>query len=352
MESMIHDMAERLFRDHVTHRLREDAAGGQCPDALWTRIEEAGLAMALVPEAAGGFGVPAAEALGLVRIAGAHALPLPLAETLIANAVLAGAGLALPGGRLTIAEGTALQLERRGTAIHASGHLTLVPFARWADRIVTIAELDGAEHVLSLPVKDLTVTAAQDLAGMPRDDADVDLVLTGDDLAPLPRSMGGMRGLGALIRSLATAGAMEAILEMSVQYANDRVQFGRPIGKFQAIQHNLATMAGETAASRTAAEMAADSYDTSAFALTVAAAKSRAGEAAETVGALAHQIHGAIGYTQEHALHHFTKRIWSWRDEFGTELDWTQELGQAALSSPHDTFWHFITDSTAQGATA
>ena len=98
MESMIHDMAERLFRDHVSHGLRADAAAGQCPETLWTRIEEAGLHMALVPEKAGGFGVPAAEALGLVRIAGAHGLPLPLAETLIANAVLAGAGLALPRG--------------------------------------------------------------------------------------------------------------------------------------------------------------------------------------------------------------------------------------------------------------
>ncbi|MAU51785.1 MAG: acyl-CoA dehydrogenase [Roseovarius sp.] len=352
MESMIHDMAERLLRDHVTHRLRAAAASGQRPEALWTRIEEAGLAMALVPEAAGGFGVPPAEALGLVRIAGAHGLPLPLAETLIANAMLARADLPLPGGRLTIAEGEALRLERRGATIHARGHLTLVPFARWADRIVTIAVLGGDDHVLSLPVKELTVDPAQDLAGMPRDDAEVDLALTEADVAPLARPIGGMRGLGALVRSLATAGAMETILEMSVQYANDRVQFGRPIGKFQAIQHNLATMAGETAASRTAAEMAAGSYDTPAFALTVAAAKIRAGEAAEKVGALAHQIHGAIGYTQEHSLHHFTKRIWSWRDEFGTELDWTRKLGRFALSNPHDTFWHFITDSTAQGARA
>jgi len=352
MDSMIHDMAERLFRDHVTHRLREDAASGQFPEALWMRIEEAGLAMALVPEAAGGFGVLPGEALGLVRIAGAHGLPLPLAETLIANAVLAGANLALPGGRLTIAEGESLRLERRGEKIHASGHLTLVPFARWANRIVTIAVLDGADYVLSLPVKELALDPAQDLAGMPRDDAEVDLALTEADVGVVSRPVEGMRALGALIRSLAIAGAMETILEMSVQYANDRVQFGRPIGKFQAIQHYLATMAGETAASRTAAEMAAGSYDTPAFALTVAAAKARAGEAAEKVGALAHQIHGAIGYTQEHSLHHFTKRIWGWRDEFGTELDWTGELGRAALSSPHDTFWHFITDSAVQGAPA
>ncbi|MGF6861270.1 acyl-CoA dehydrogenase [Rhodobacteraceae bacterium MBR-64] len=352
MESMIFDMAERLLRDHVTHALREDAAAGHCPEALWKRIEEAGLNLALVPEAAGGFGVPAAEALGLVRIAGAHGLPLPLAETLIANAVLARAGLDLPGGRLTIAEGDTLHLERRGADFHASGRLAMVPFARWADRIVTITSLDGRAHVVSLPVARLTITPAQDLAGMPRDDAEVDLDLTGADIAPLDGSISGMRALGALVRSLAMAGALETILGMTVEYANDRVQFGRPIGKFQAIQQYLATMAGETAAARTAAEMAADSYDMPSFALAVSAAKSRTGEAAQTVGALAHQIHGAIGYTREHALHHFTKRIWSWRDEFGTELDWTRELGRAALSSSQENFWHFITDTTAQGASA
>jgi alkylation response protein AidB-like acyl-CoA dehydrogenase len=349
---MIFDMAERLLRDHVTHALREDAAAGHCPEALWAQIEEAGLNMALVPEASGGFGVPAAEALGLVRIAGAHGLPLPLAETLIANAMLARAGLDLPGGRLTIAGGDALHLERRGADFHASGHLAMVPFARWADRIVTIARLDERAHVVSLPVAKLTITPAQDLAGMPRDDAGVDLDLTGAEIAALDMPTGGMRALGALIRSLAMAGALETILGMTVEYANDRVQFGRPIGKFQAIQQYLATMAGEAAAARTAAEMAADSYDTPSFGLAVSAAKSRTGEAAQTVGALAHQIHGAIGYTREHALHHFTKRIWSWRDEFGTELDWTRDLGRAALSSPQETFWHFITDSTAQGAPA
>jgi alkylation response protein AidB-like acyl-CoA dehydrogenase len=349
---MIFDMAERLLRDHVTHALRENAAAGHCPEALWKRIEEAGLNMALVPEAAGGFGVPAAEALGLVRIAGAHGLPLPLAETLIANAVLARAGLDLPGGRLTIAEGDTLHLERRGADFHASGRLAMVPFARWADRIVTIASLDGRAHVVSLPVAKLTITPAQDLAGMPRDDAGVDLDLTGAEIAALDMPTGGMRALGALIRSLATAGALETILGMTVEYANDRVQFGRPIGKFQAIQQYLATMAGEAAAARTAAEMAADSYDRPSFVLAVSAAKSRTGEAAQTAGALAHQIHGAIGYTREHALHHFTKRIWSWRDEFGTEQDWTRELGRAALSSSQENFWHFITDSTAQGASA
>ena len=143
MESMIHDMAERLFRDHVTHRMREDAASGQRPEALWTQIEEAGLTMALVPEDAGGFGVPPAEALGLVRIVGAHGLPLPLAETLIANAVLAAANMALPGGRLTIAEGEATD----GTAVAsiAEGEADADDHAA-TDAVEPAAHVTEAEH--------------------------------------------------------------------------------------------------------------------------------------------------------------------------------------------------------------
>ena len=347
MESMIHDMAERLFRDHVTHRMREDAASGQCPEALWTQIEEAGLTMALVPEDAGGFGVPPAEALGLLRIAGAHGLPLPLAETLIANAVLATANMALPGGRLTIAEGEALRLEQRGKRVHASGHLTLVPFARWASLIVTIAVLDGTDHVLSLPVKVLNVAPAQDLAGMPRDDIKLDHTLAETDAVPLPRPMGGMRQLGALIRSLAAAGAMETILEMSIQYANDRVQFGRPIGKFQAIQQQLAVLSTHVAAANVAAAhacAAADKYGEKGSArFEIAVAKIRADEAANLATGIAHQVHGAIGFTYEHSLHFATRRLWSWRAEFGSGRDWAKELGHAAIERGGAALWPFVT---------
>ena len=108
--------------------------------------------------------------------------------------------------------------------------------------------------------------------------------------------------MGAAVRAMQIAGAMEAILDMSVGYANERVAFGRPIGKFQAVQHNLARLAGEAAAALAAAGSAADAISNGAaeeaMFLEAASAKIRAGEAAGEGAAIAHQVLGAIGFTR------------------------------------------------------
>jgi acyl-CoA dehydrogenase len=134
---------------------------------------------------------------------------------------------------------------------------------------------------------------------------------------------------------------------MSVTYANERVAFEKPIAKFQVIQHNLAKLAGEAAAAIAAAGSAADaiqsakSFDESVF-LEVAAAKIRVGEAATAGTAIAHQIHGAIGFSQEHALHRFTQRLWAWRDDFGSESFWAVRLGTLIASRGADALWPLL----------
>jgi acyl-CoA dehydrogenase len=152
-------------------------------------------------------------------------------------------------------------------------------------------------------------------------------------------------GLGALLRAAQMAGAMEAALAISTQYANERVQFGRPIGKFQAIQQQMAVLAEHTAASLVAVENAAravaEGRPSAAFAC--AAAKIRAGEAAGKVAEIAHQVHGAIGFTQEYRLHRVTRRLWSWRDEFGNEAYWARELGRRIATAGGDGLWPLIT---------
>jgi len=126
------------------------------------------------------------------------------------------------------------------------------------------------------------------------------------------------------------AGALEGTLELAVQYANDRVQFGRPLAKFQAIQHQLALLAEQVAAARVAADAACATLASGKGdpEIAVAGAKIRAGEAAGKGTDYAHQVHGAIGFTAEHRLHHLTRRLWSWRDEFGTETHWSMALGR------------------------
>ena len=139
------------------------------------------------------------------------------------------------------------------------------------------------------------------------------------------------------------AGALSRALALSVGYAQTRVQFGRPIGKFQAIQHNLAVMAGQSAAAIAAAAMAADALEGGLPPVLVGAAKARAGEAASVAAGLAHQSHGAIGFTQEYELHYATRRLWSWRDEFGNEAEWNAVVGRAMLGAGADGLWSAMT---------
>ena len=149
---------------------------------------------------------------------------------------------------------------------------------------------------------------------------------------------------GAAVRLQQMAGALETILEQSVQWALDRSQFGRPIAKFQAVQHNLATLAGEVAAAGAAADLAAEACAGPELgAAEVAIAKVRAGEAAGTGAAIAHQVHGAMGFTYEHTLHHATRRLWSWREEFGNETVWATRLGRMVAAQGADRLWPFIT---------
>jgi alkylation response protein AidB-like acyl-CoA dehydrogenase len=154
--------------------------------------------------------------------------------------------------------------------------------------------------------------------------------------------------MGAAVRSLATAGALEAILALSVRYAGERVAFERVIGKFQAVQHNLARLAGESAAASAAATSAADaiasggSLDDEGVYLEVAAARIRSAEAATEGAAIAHQVHGAIGFTKEHVLHRFTRALLTWRDDFGNESQWAVDLGNRVAAAGADELWPLV----------
>jgi acyl-CoA dehydrogenase len=162
-----------------------------------------------------------------------------------------------------------------------------------------------------------------------------------------------IRLYGAMARAAQMAGALDSILEQGVRYATERKQFGRPIANFQAIQHNLAIVAGHVAASGIAAELAfraadradaakpGEGYDPS---FETAVAKIRVGEAAGVCAGLVHQVHGAIGFTYEHSLHFATRRLWSWRAEFGSENGWAIELGRRVASRGADNLWADLTE--------
>jgi acyl-CoA dehydrogenase len=147
-----------------------------------------------------------------------------------------------------------------------------------------------------------------------------------------------------LARTAQLTGAFEAILLETVNYVNERKQFGRPLAKFQAVQQNLAVMAEEVAATRVISEAAFIATDRGDSTIHVASAKVRSFVAAQAVTSIAHQLFGAIGFTREHHLHHMTQRAWAWRGEFGGEREWASALGRQVLEAGGDGVWSLLTD--------
>ena len=349
-ENLIEATAERLFGDHITAKLRAAAEQGSFAAAAWREVEEAGLPRALVPEDAGGFGMDPAEALTILRVAGKHAVPLPLAETMAASWLLAGAGLPIPDGPLSLApvtRGEAPTLERRGAAWHLSGKATRIPWGRDAVAVAVLAVHQGTAMVVLVPPSGFSVTPGSNLAREPRDTLAFNATLPADAVAPAASGINAasLRTLGAAMRSLQMAGAMAGLLDMTTQYALDRTQFGKPIGKFQAIQHNLAILGSHQAAAGAAAIGAAEAVGKGLRVFPIAVAKVRTGEAAGLCAGLAHQVHGAIGFTYEHSLHFLTKRLLSWRNEFGNEAEWGLLLGRHLAAAGADRLWHEITSA-------
>jgi acyl-CoA dehydrogenase len=183
------------------------------------------------------------------------------------------------------------------------------------------------------------------MAGEPRDALIVDAPVSVANVAPMPEAFagGGLSALGAALRSAQMAGALDAILRMTIDHTRERAQFGRPIGGFQAVQQQLAAMAGQVAAARVAADLGMKAMTDNLDREGIAVAKIRAGEAASLAAATAHQIHGAMGFTLEHDLQRFTRRLWSWRDEYGGEILWAERLGSVLASAGADRLWPALT---------
>jgi alkylation response protein AidB-like acyl-CoA dehydrogenase len=302
-----------------------------------------------VPEAQGGAGAGLADGFAVLGIAGRFAAPGPVAETLLAGWLLARGAVASPDGPMTLVpvrQGDRIVLGPDG---RLRGHARGVPFADRARHLAVLAHGTGGPSISLVETGACRVAEGTSLAGDPCN------AVTFDAVAPL-RTVAAPPGvdqaalmlMGAAVRSVETAGALEAVLELSLRYAGERIAFGRPIGKFQAVQHNLARLAGETAAALTAAGSAADALADAgriaadALFLEVAAAKIRTAEAAAEGAAIAHQIHGALGFTREHVLHRFTLRLLAWRDDFGNESEWAAALGRRVAANGADELWPLL----------
>jgi acyl-CoA dehydrogenase len=324
-------------------------------ESLWSALAEAGLTGVGIPESAGGSGGEQADAVAIVRTLAAGAAAVPVAEQLLvaAPAVLAAdLDLPAPGLPLTIAVAGGVTAEPSDDGDGPgrwtlTGTATDVPWAGVAQHVAVLAAAPAGIEGSVLALVDaagLAATSAVNLAGEPRGSLVLDGVPASGALLR-PAQAQAVRARYALARSVQIAAALEQVLAWTVQYAGERVQFGRPLARFQAIQMELAEMAGEVTAVTAIVDAAVQGLDRGSpeLPLLAAAAKVRAGAAVEVVARLAHQVHGAIGFTQEFRLHHLTRRLWSWRDEAGSEATWSRFLGAALVAEGPDRLWATLT---------
>jgi acyl-CoA dehydrogenase len=340
--AMLAETVDRLFAELMADGMPESNSDKLA--GWWQRIEELGLIDVFLPEADGGFGGGWADACVVFNLLGVHALPLPVGEALIARKLLLEASLIAPAGMMTVAMcDTPLLATSEAGEFHFSGTASAVPWGRLAQHVVVACHYDNQDQLLLLagPQGD-AISEYGNEAEEPRDD----LVFQQAPViaaAALPDCVEHLGFYGALLRAAQISGALEAALALTVEYVNQREQFGRPLSKFQALQHQLALLAEETAAVKCAAMAAAGTVDKGDARFEMAAAKLRANQAVGEATSIAHQTHGAIGITREHHLHYWTQRLWSWRSEFGNDRYWSNRLGRLVLEEGGENFWQKLT---------
>lgn len=327
---MLAEMIQRLFERHIDEAAQASARQGQWLANAWAEVEEMGLPLALLSEEQGGFGFVPAEQGELLRLLGAHAVPLPVAETMGANRLLAAAGLDHAAGPAGLARADDLTV--------AGGRLSgTVARVAWGEQLDCLALAVG-NVLYRVPRSGWTLAEAGSALNFhPRPTLSIDWAI--DASAPLPHCP---LAEGATLRAFQIAGALETALGLTLEHTGGRVQFGKVLSKFQAVQHELAKLAGELACATAAADLAGEALARGDV-LGVAAGSLRAREAAGNGAAIALQMHGAIGFTQEHRLSLYANSLWTWRDEFGGQTFWARQLGQAALAAGHDGYWPMVT---------
>lgn len=331
MDALLSESFERLLQGACSPTLVREVERSADASALWAQIEASGYLDLLRPDV-GAAGLR--DAFPLWLACGAHALPLPLATTMWGRALL---GDKAPAGPIAIAPAA-----RRGAdgRLHCAG----VPFGALAQALLLRTPED---EVCCVPL-----AAAESRRSGVHGSLQAHIVLPAViDAARLAGSVD-LQAAGALITATLMAGALQRLLAMTLRYANERAQFGKPIGRFQAVQQQLAVLAEQVFAARMAAEIGCAEAAVQPQRLRAAVAKARAAEAAEKAVAIAHAVHGAIGVTAEYDLQLLTRRLQEWRGDHGSASYWHAELGRALVDAQGSATLPFVLDNLLPGAAA
>ncbi len=353
---------DRIVEDHVTVKVREAAEFGpfvpagsdgfmRLPIELWKALDAAGFTQIAGTGLDGD--VTFAEAMDLVRRSAYHALPVPLPGVILARHIVARArgavpevtfGLALvtPGQSVRFARSTTHGWQKDGDSLYVAGYGLVTSYltsGRGDDGIERLAIVDPGSVTCIVDANEAGECRVLIPTGAVNSSAPQRLLW----IAEMPGATDHIYAMGALLRAVQMAGAMDRVLEHCLTWVNDRVQFGKPIARFQAVQHLMAELAAETAAASAAADLAVEASAERADRFAIAVAKARTGEAAGRVAAIAHELFGAMGFTREHTLHYVTRRLWAWRNEFGSEAYWQGEIGRQIAVGGGASLWPTLT---------
>jgi acyl-CoA dehydrogenase len=320
MDEILLSSLERFLRSHCTHLDVRRYEAGESVDALWQLLEEQGYPNALLSEEAGGAALDLSSLRGILLLLGQYLLPVPLVDTMVARALLVDGGVLPPAGRMVL-------LGADGSA--GAQTLSAVPFANVAQH--ALMNRSEGLSLLSLASAEVVSTGVRGSYA-----AHLSWPRPPDVVATLANSEIPLASINAALRAALMVGAMRQVLAMTLDYANTREQFGRSIGKFQVIQHQLAEMAEHLLSADMAVQLAFSGGDRLPSPMLAALAKQRASAASSRLAAIAHAVHGAIGLSEEYPLQLYARRLYEWRLTDGSEAYWAGQLGAECLRTSGD----------------
>jgi alkylation response protein AidB-like acyl-CoA dehydrogenase len=339
----------RAVRDFLTKEVTPELVRSSTTDAdpspalgIWAKLTAMGVPGAAVEESLGGLGLGAFAVVGLLEEMGRVALPLPAVETVfVAGPLIA----ALPDnaellrrlltGELLVACDLAppepVSVRARAASTdrdNVAATEAVVPYA-------SVANVLLRGDATTVRAFDLTRSSVARITGI---DATRGLgrVASGgmaeQALRATPEAIAAAWDRGALGTAAQLLGLGRCLLDLTVTYVKDRRQFGRPVGSFQAVQHQLADalLALETATPAVARAAWSIDVGSPTRVRDVSMAKALAGDAAWRAAATSLQCHGAIGYTVEYDLHLYMKRVWALAPSWGSS-QWHRERVGVAL---------------------
>ncbi|RZL91497.1 MAG: acyl-CoA dehydrogenase [Variovorax sp.] len=312
---MFTEAIESILIDQCTQGVIREIENGGSAHALWRALADNGFLELMASEAAGGAGLELDALFPIFVAFGRHAVPVPAAQSIAARALLRD-GVA-PEGMVTLVGHGRREADGSVTAAN-------VAFGTIAD--FALANLDGDLVLLEAARAERTATGVRgSLCASLR---------WPKEAIPSPIGDNGreVAAFSAALHAAAIAGAMERMFAMTLSYCNDRVQFGKAIGKFQAVQHQLSVMAEHVACAGVAAELAFAAGAKVPALLAAATAKSRTSTSVPLVASTAHALHGAIGVTEEFDLQLYSRRLHEWRMADGSEAYWNRIVGEAMLA--------------------